>query len=226
MNDLSATARPQDATPQSLRDRVTTTIRARILSGELAPGERLIERAIGAELGVSRVPVRDALNVLKGEGYVTAEPRRGMVVTELSAEDISELFDVREALEVLAVRLATERGTDAEVAELRETVRRAGAAIEEGDRVGTDSNNQAFHDLINVMAHNTVLAALIEPLEGRLHWLLLQHDDPWELHLEHLRLAQAIASRDPERAAAEAAAHVRTSRSICLAVVAARRRAR
>lgn len=220
MND-QIDAPPLGDTHRSLRELVADAIRERIVTGRLAPGQRLVERTLGEELGVSRVPIRDALNVLKGEGYVTAQPRRGVFVTQLSRQDIAELFDVREALEVLAVRLATEQGTDAEVRRLRRVVQEADRAIAASDTPLVGRCNQKFHDLITTMAHNALLASLLEPLEGRLHWLLRQNDDPHVLHQEHTELCEAIASRDVERAAAQALAHVRTSREICLAMVAA-----
>lgn len=201
---------------RSLREQVADAIRERIMSGELTPGTRLVERTLAEELGVSRVPVRDALNLLKGEGFVTDVPRRGVVVTRLSREDVAELFDVREALEVLAVRLATERATPEQLRGLKALLREANQAIRAKDISSLGRCNQAFHDLITTIAGNALLASMLEPLEGRLHWLLRQNDDPSLLHREHLELYQAIASGDVDTAARTSLEHVRTSRKLCL----------
>ncbi|MBO9521541.1 MAG: GntR family transcriptional regulator [Nocardioidaceae bacterium] len=207
--DLGSAHRP-------LREQVADVLRERIISGELNPGARLVERTLADQLGVSRVPVRDALNLLKGEGFVTEVPRKGVVVTELSRHDAVELFDVREALEVLAVRLATARATREELDELGEVMAEAATALRAEDVSALGRCNQAFHDRITAIAHNDLLASMLEPLEGRLHWLLRQNDQPELLHREHVALYRAIASGDAEKAESLALAHVRTSRRICL----------
>ncbi len=192
-------------------------LRERILQGELAPGQRLVERTLAAEMGVSRIPVRDALNILRGEGFVSATPNRGMVVTPLSRQDIEELFEVREALEVLAVRRVTERATAEEIKQLERAIAESEAAAERDDAQAVGRCNQDFHDLLTAIAHNSLLASIMEPLEGRLHWLLRQNDDPQVLHDEHGALLEAIRSGDADLAAERSLEHVRTSRRIWLA---------
>ncbi len=203
------------ATHRSLREQVAEVIRQRIVSGDMPPNTRLIERTLAEELGVSRVPVRDALNLLKGEGFVTEVPRRGVVVTQMSRHDVEELFDVREALEVLSVRLATARATPEELVSLEAVLDDAQAAISTEDKVGVGWCNQTFHDAITTIAHNSLLASILEPLQGRLHWLLRQNDDPMVLHMEHVELYDAIASGDVEEATRVSLKHINTSRTIC-----------
>jgi DNA-binding GntR family transcriptional regulator len=199
---------------QSLGEQVRDEIRRRILTGQVPPGERITERVMAEELGVSRIPVRDALNMLKGEGFLTEVPRRGVVVTSMSRTDVEELFDVRSALEVLSVRLATQRASAEEVAGLRRVLDDADRAHAAGDAGAMVGCNQAFHDQITAIAHNRLLASVLSPLEARLHWLLRQNDQPEVLLAEHEELLAAIASGDPDRAAATSAAHVRTSRQL------------
>lgn len=204
------------ATHRALREQVADVLRERITRGDLPPGTHLVERVLADSLGVSRVPVRDALNLLKGEGFLTQEPRRGVVVTRLSRKDIEELYDVRSALEVLAVRLATERASDEEIEELRGLVLTSEGNLAEQDPDAVLTTNTAFHDALTAMAHNDLLASLIHPLEGRLHWLLNQNEDPTPFHVEHEALYDAIAARDADAAAVVALRHVLTSRSVCL----------
>ncbi|GAA3769103.1 GntR family transcriptional regulator [Microbacterium kribbense] len=214
-------AAPADGTPtlgerhQPLREQVRDLIRERVVRGELAPGDRLVERTLAEELGVSRVPVREALNLLKGEGFVQDVPRRGVIVTMLSRDDVDDLFEVREALEVQGARLACRRATEDEIAGLTDMAARAEQARDDGDLETMADLNAAFHDAIPLLAHNRTLATTLEPLEGRLHWVLRQNHSPELLLREHSELAAAIADRDADRAADVARRHVETSRAIC-----------
>ncbi|RKQ95099.1 DNA-binding GntR family transcriptional regulator [Mycolicibacterium mucogenicum 261Sha1.1M5] len=225
---MSSTIRPEagaaeSGAPQS--HELVSILRDRILHGDLAPGQRLVERTLASELGVSRIPVRDALNILRGEGFVSALPNRGMTVTALSPQDVEELFEVRESLEVLAVRRATERATPDEIDRLEQSIAASEAAWERFDTDAVGRCNQEFHDLLWKMAHNSLLSSLMEPLEGRMHWLLRQNDDPRRLQAEHVAILAAIRSGDAELAARSALDHVQTSREIWLDLSARRRTA-
>ena len=200
------------STQRALSERVAGELRDRIIKGDLAPGTHLVERTLAESLGVSRVPVRDALNLLKGEGFFPQQPRRGVVVTRLSSRDVEELFEVRLALEVLAVRLASERATDEDLRRLEDSLAESTAAIEAHDSERLHRANEDFHDAIIASAHNHLLASLHEPLMGRLHWLLRQNEEPLPLHAEHEHLYDAIMSRDPEKASVASQAHIRSSR--------------
>lgn len=197
---------------QPLRELVRTAIRTRIIEGTLAPGQRIIEREFAQELQVSRLPIREAVRMLEKEGFVTVLPRRGAVVRQLNLTDIEELFDVREALEVLAARRAAEHASEAEVRQLEKTLREAAEATSNRRRAKEFEHRERFHDQIIAMAHNTLLAGLLEPLQDRLHWLFRQTDDPDSLLEEHRALYEAVATRDADAAGAEALAHVRRNR--------------
>lgn len=202
-----------------LRDQVREEIRQRIVDGQLPPGSRMVERELAAELGVSRVPVREALRMLETEGFVSVVPRKGVVVRSLSRTDVIELFDVREALEVLATRRAAETATPAELRRLEQLLARARKAIDADDSAGAGAANEAFHDEIILLARNGLLAGMLEPLQGRLHWLFRQTQDLDALWSEHRRLFEAIASGDPDRAAAQALQHVRTNREVAIGLL-------
>lgn len=197
-----------------LRDRVRDEIRQRIIDGDYAPGTRIVERDLADELGVSRIPVREAFRMLETEGFVAVVPRRGVVVRRLSEDDVAELFDVRETLEVLACRRAAERAGKAELNRLERILGRARKAVQAADRRAAGAANEAFHDQIIALAHNKLLAGMLEPLQGRLHWLFRQHDNLAELYREHAQLYEAIASGDPDRAGAQALEHVRINREL------------
>lgn len=195
-----------------LRSKVRDELRERIASGDLPPGSRLIERDLAQQLGVSRVPVREALRMLEADGMVLTVSRKGVVVNTLSRRDVEELFDVREALEVMGCRRAAEHGTEEGFLELKDLLRQARAALEADDPMLIAQANAAFHEQITVLADNRALAALMEPLQSRMRWLFAQTDDPGRIVGEHEELFEAIVSRDAEAAAGCAIEHVRANR--------------
>lgn len=211
--------RSDAAAPESLVDVALDHLREKIISGALPPGERIKERAVAEETGVSRVPIREALRVLAAEGMITLAPRRGAVVTRLEPNMLDEIFEVREALEVQQSVLAIRKATDDEVADLLAIAERAGAAAAHGARADADAANVEFHDQLLTMAHNAVLARMLEPLQRRLHWLFQQNNDLDLVYREHRAQAEAIAARDTRTAHELGIAHIRTSRILAFRVV-------
>lgn len=198
-----------------LRDQIREELRGRIADGRLGPGAKLVERELAGELGVSRVPVREALRMLETEGLVQVVPRRGVIVRRLSREDVEELFDMREVLEVWAVRRAAQVATDEELAELDEVLSAGEAGLTEGTSEAYASS-ESFHDMLLAMAHHDLLTFLLEPLQGRLHWLFRQSPNGSELLHEHRALFDAVRSRDVDKAGRMALAHVRHNRGTAL----------
>ena len=114
----------------SLSRVVSDKIRGDILEGKFKPGERLVEDRLSAELGVSRVPVREALRGLSMEGLVRLEPNRGATVIEVTPQLVAELVEVRTLLEALNARLAARRHDPKIVALLQDTLRRGNEAAQ------------------------------------------------------------------------------------------------
>ena len=117
----------------TLREVVIGRIRQRVYNGEYRPGERLVERDLASDFGVSRLPVREALRTLRQEGLLTELPKRGIAVRSLERKDVEELFDVREALEVMACQLAAQRATEDDLGMLRDLVQRSREAVSAHD---------------------------------------------------------------------------------------------
>lgn len=107
------------AAPPTMSVLAAETLRSMILSGELLPGDRLREISLTAQLGVSRSPLREAMSVLEQEGLIVQEPRRGAVVTPLTAHDIFEIYTLREQLEDLAIRLGVPVAEESRLDRLR-----------------------------------------------------------------------------------------------------------
>ena len=184
------------------RNAVREAIRALVIDGELRPGDRLVERHLADRLGVSRVPVREALQQLEREGFAEERPTRGMVVSRLSEDDIDALFQVRDALEGVVCQRAV-AADEAALARLDVVVRRTADALSRGDVRTAVESNAAFHEALVDLA-GTVLASVMEPVAGRMRWLLSQHEDPAAMNADHDAIAHALRERD-----------VRTARRLC-----------
>lgn len=216
MDSSNGTGAARSAGTSPLRDTVRERIRQGIADGRWTPGARLVERDLAEEFEVSRVPVREALQTLEREGFVQLLPRRGAVVCELTPEVVSDLFDIRQALEVLAARRAAERTDEAGLERLHAVMQDGQRALEAGDHAWSGSANTAFHETVLDLAGSEPLRDLLEPLSGRLKWLFRQTRDYARVQAEHEQLFNALSARDPELAGAVALAHVRASRHMVL----------
>ncbi|MFD3475165.1 GntR family transcriptional regulator [Streptomyces sp. NPDC058695] len=177
-------------------ERVTRQLRDDILDGVRKPGSKLVERELASQIGVSRVPVRDALRVLVAEGLVTPRPRTWAVVREFTPTDIADLNEVREALEVMTFRLAAQRRDRAGLEQLRTKLDEELTAARAGDAVRARRAAADFHETVTSMAANELLSELEVTLRSRMRWLLGQHDDLLAMALEHEALYGAIEDRD------------------------------
>ncbi|MDQ4501547.1 GntR family transcriptional regulator [Sinomonas sp. ASV322] len=199
---------------ESESERVTGKLRDQILDGAREPGSRLVERDLAAELGVSRVPVRDALKALVAEGLVTPRPRTWAIVREFTAEDISDLNEVRQAFEGLAFRLAAQRRTREGLTRLRAVLDVELAAARAGDAITARRAAADFHEIVTSLAANSLLTELERPLRSRMRWLLARHSDLVRVAEEHEALYQAIVDRDLVRVEELAATHVASNQNL------------
>ncbi|MFL1381142.1 MULTISPECIES: GntR family transcriptional regulator [unclassified Nocardiopsis] len=204
----------------SLRDRAYAELKARIMGLELPPGHRITERETAAGLGVSRVPLREALRLLEAEGLIVLVPRRGAMVAGWSREDIVHLFEVREELEPLAARLAAARRGEDDLRLMRGLLDEAARALEAGDDAATAAANAGFHRAVLGACGNPLLQEMMAPLDSRVQWLfhLTRHRDTREQREEHVRLLDLIERRDGDGAAALYRAHIAAGLDPTLAV--------
>ncbi|MFJ1546139.1 GntR family transcriptional regulator [Streptomyces sp. NPDC088246] len=201
-------------------ERVTRQLRDDILDGVRQPGSKLVERELAAELGVSRLPIRDALKVLVTEGLVTPRPRTWAVVREFTSTDIADLDEIRTPLELLTFRLAAQRRTRPGLEKLRSDLDAELEAAHTGDAVRARRAAADFHQTVTLLAGNELLSELERTLRSRMRWLLAQHDDLMAVANEHEALYAAIAERDVHRVEQLVVKHLASSRS----AAAARRR--
>ena len=194
----------------SATDHVLDALRTAILAGELAAGETLRQEDLAERLGVSRMPVREAIKRLHSEGLVEVLPSRRVRVAELSRAEIEDIYDMRAALEPLAIRLAVPRLTKAQ---LRDAAHALEAADDEEDADTFGVRNAAFHlSLMNACERTRLLngiASLLD-LSDRYQRAALRHDEHNALvRAEHAALLEAARAGDAEEAARLTEAHVR-----------------
>jgi len=197
----------------SLSRIVSEQIRGRILDGTLKPGERLVEDRLSAELGVSRVPVREALRGLSAEGLVTLLPRRGATVVEVTPADVAELVEVRALLEGLNARLAAQRHDPEIVALLEETLARGNEAARTGTAEELARLNTEFHERLAEASRNSVLSDVMRGLRERTSIAFAINGrtrarEDWQ---EHAGVLAAVIAGDAELAALLAMRHVQNA---------------
>ncbi len=207
-----------------LREVVFETLRDAIITQVLKPGERLMEIQLADEMGVSRTPVREAIRKLELEGLVVMVPRKGAYVAGVSLKDIHEVYEVRTALEMLAVSLAAERITPEELDALERQVQRESEEEEKLD--GSDIHNiiyidSTFHDLLYQAAHNQRLVQFVNILQEQLQRFRaasLSRPGRSKTALEeHKQIVEALANRDAKRAAELARKHIQNAERAMLA---------
>jgi DNA-binding GntR family transcriptional regulator len=204
---------------QRLTDTVYRTLKEQILARTFPPGRRLKVDELADQLGVSRTPLKDALNLLAAEGLVEIVPRRGTFVSGVSAADIAEVFEIRRALELLAAEALVERITPDGLASLRaelSAVPRAGDQADAGEHM---RRNLAFHQRFVELAGNRRLAELYDGLRahiqiGRVH----ARRTDWRARLrqeqaEHQEILAALAGRDTARLRAAVDSHIKRAKA-------------
>ncbi len=196
---------------RTLRERVLDQLRDDILSSRLEPGAVLGEVALAESFGVSRGPIREAMAQLGSEGLVTATPRRGAVVTELSREEFVDAYQVREALETMACRLAVPRFTEADISRLRELHEEMLDQSRRGRISEFFATNAEFHLLFVSESGNRrlqeIYSQLIHQMGRYLSRSLELRGSLAKSAAEHAAILEAVEARDAERTARLLADH-------------------
>jgi DNA-binding GntR family transcriptional regulator len=202
----------------ALRDVALERIRDLIVSGSIAPGERLVEEALGQRLGMSRNPVRESLKILEREGFVTISPYRGAVVSQIGRKEAMDIFEIRELLDSFAAAQAARMVTEADLEQLQSILSAGTRALAEGDFAELAAHNGRFHAKVHAMSGNAELIHSLERLRLKVAWMFAGYaptrgEAAWN---EHAALVDAIANGDAERAAESSKLHVARSRTAYL----------
>lgn len=204
-----------------IRDQVLDVIRQGILDFQLQPGQRLIERELIEQLGVSRATIREVLSRLVAEGLVTVQPQHGAIVAVLSPEEAEDIYEMRVPLEVLVMQRFLARSTEAEVASLRKALERIEQVTPSAEHMQTRLRvKDDFYQIVFEGARSPTLAQTLQALQGRIRLLratsLSTPGRPEAALAEIRRVVEAIEARDADEVAAAATAHVRNSASTAL----------
>ncbi|MGW0766953.1 GntR family transcriptional regulator [Streptomyces sp. NPDC002676] len=204
---MLSTGLPQGSVPKlerpgPLRDRVYEALLELITTHALQPGQHLVESELAAHLGVSRQPVREALQRLNTEGWVELRPAQGAFVHEPTEEEADQLLAVRTLLEAEAARLAAANADRAGIDALRDIVEQGRACDAADDVARAVALNAAFHAKIMELSGNAVLAGLAAQVDRRVRWCHtpvagLRGDTSWT---EHQELIDAIIDGDEQLA--------------------------
>jgi DNA-binding GntR family transcriptional regulator len=197
----------------TLSQRAYEHLRGEILAERLAPGTELSEVALSRELDISRGPIREAMGRLAAEGLITMRPRRRAEVRSLTTQELIDAYQVREALEVMAVRLAIPRITEADLARLDDLIDQMAGHARRQAVADFFAANVAFHETLCELSGNDKLREVHHRLEGEIgrfqaRTLALRGSLDGSL-TEHRAIVAAIRLRDADKAAQLTAAHIR-----------------
>jgi DNA-binding GntR family transcriptional regulator len=205
----SGSSKDRRISPQAL----ASAIRDRVISGVYPPGHRLTEEDLAEQYGVSRIPVRECLRLLEGEGFVRVKPYTGTFVAELTAQDAADLLEIRCVLEPLAASRAAETRTDDHLQALKQILADGNAALAAEDLEQLAELNTKFHTVLTEASGNNSLNQIIGTLRHKITWvysveLPRRAADSWA---EHRLIINALERSDADSARALMVAHVRSA---------------
>ena len=202
---------------KSLHHELVDRLQTLIINSELKPGGRVPEKELCDQFGVSRTPLREALKVLASDGLVRLEPNRGAWVTQVTEEEVEEVFPVLGALEALSGELACKHITDAEIEEVRALHADMIESYERRDLDAYFSINQKIHRAILTAARNGTLATSCQALSLRMQrarYLANMTDGRWfDAVQEHEKILQYLVARDGKQLAITLLNHMEAKRA-------------
>jgi DNA-binding GntR family transcriptional regulator len=198
-----------------IREQTVMAIRDQIMEGTLRPGQRLVERVLCAQLDVSRNTLREAYRQLEAEGFVEMRPHKGPTVRRITEKEARSLYELRQALEGLAIRLFTQRASDEQLSELERAFDELKAAHDSGDVAAMLHRKHDFYDVLYRGADNDVLRDHAGVLQGRLAQLrarsLSTGGRPAQSIREIAGVVAKVAARDAEGAQEAWSRHIHSA---------------
>ncbi len=200
----------------SIRERAYRYLKDLILEGEYQPGDRLIERELATKLNISRTPIREALFRLESQGFVKTVPRKGVIVSNITAEEVIEVFTILSSLEVLAAKLAAQRMDETTQKEFDEKIRALEAELEKHDQDDFDSE----HIEMNMLLYKASKSPkLYEILSGLTDYIQMSANMGYETPgrrkdslSEHIQIMKALRNKEVEMAEYVTKIHIENSK--------------
>lgn len=207
----------------SLSALTTERIRRMIHTGAIVPGQRILLEELSSQFGVSKTPLRDALNVLRGEGLIEIVPRVGVYVREISEEEIKEVYEAKGALEPLAARRAAQRGTASQREQFGASMQDLLHAAQADDVPRYVQLLELRRERLMEMAGSDVLRDLFAVIDGRVRLMRYRNlSQPGHLASsvqQHQRVADAVVAGDPDEAFAAMRDHMRDAYQRVLSLI-------
>lgn len=204
--------------PQTLREIVQERMRTAIIEGHFAPGERLVERPLCEQLGVSRTVIRETIRYLEAEGLVEIVPNRGPIVALLDWNQARQIYDIRKQLEGAAAAACAHSHSPVFAARLREALKALSATMSESEWIGVIHATTRFYEIIFDEAGHWVAWEVVQRLNGRisrLRALTLSDKGRVKPGIDHMiAISEAILSGDSNAAQAAVQAHIRDASEI------------
>jgi DNA-binding GntR family transcriptional regulator len=206
------------ASAELLSHDVFSALERKIVHRLLPPGTHLVEEDVAAEMGVSRMPVREAFRMLQREGWLDIQPYMGAYVRQPALNEVRDIFELRHRLGAFAAELASERAEPEDLEQLSRLVAEGSVAIERADVDALAELNWQFHRTLARASRNELLTRQIEDLDKRVRWHFAatttsRARDSWT---EHGEIVEAVAAHDAGRAARLTFEHSRRSEAAFL----------
>jgi len=210
----------QDNQNLSLREVVLLVLRKAILTGQLEPGERLMELHISQEMGVSRTPVREAIKELESEGLVEMSPHRGAHVASITEKQMKDVLEVRRILEGLSVATASRRISEPKLAELEAAMKNCEAAMETDDCIAVAEADIKFHDIILEASDNDKLRDIMNNISDQIYryrYEFIREKKHYEtMKSEHMAIFRALKRGDEDGAITALQYHIDNQAEVIL----------
>lgn len=209
----------RDAADLQLRERTYHELKRRLLGGEWSSEPMLSQRRLARLLGTSNTPVRSAVERLEAEGLVRIEPRRGVVLRELDAREVGELYEFRAAIESYVVEQLAGRLSPGQIRPLRDNLETQRQAVASGDSRGLVESDATFHAMLCAELGNREIVAAIDRLRDRIRRVILQVITVYPRRMaesveEHAALLEAIEVGDAALAAQRLREHLGRGRAL------------
>ena len=218
MDQTASALQKIDKAPQTLREIVQERMREAIISGHFAPGERLVERPLCDQLGVSRTVIRETIRFLEAEGLVEILPNRGPIVATLNWDQARQIYDIRQQLESAAAAQAATTQTKGFAGKLGRALKAVEATAADKTWSKHLQATTDFYELIFLEAGHTIAWEIVQRLNGRISRLRAMtiadksRESPGFVHLQAIH--DAIVANDPEAARQAVITHIAAASAI------------